>query len=83
MSGCNCVGVVRVKAKKIRFGPGDTIGGTAPLIMLRDIEGYEPKRRRAKWGRAFAWLFLAAMVVATGWVIAEAIQRGVLLSILG
>lgn len=72
-----------VKAKKIRFGPGDTIGGTAPLIMLRDIEGYEPKRRRGKWGRVFAWLFLAAMVVATGWVITDGIRRGVLLSILG
>lgn len=72
-----------MKAKRIRFGPGDTLGGTAPLIMLRNIEGYEPKRRRAKRGRTLAWLFLAASVVATGWVIVDGIRRGVLLSILG
>ncbi len=72
-----------VKTKRIRFGPGDTLGGTAPLIMLRDIDGYQPRRRRSRLSRSVVWVFVAVMLVGTGWVIADGIRRGLLLSILG
>lgn len=72
-----------MKAKRIRFGPGDTLGGTAPLIMLRDIDGYQPRRRRARWGRNLVWLVFAAALLASGWAIADMIRRGLLVTILG
>jgi len=72
-----------VKAKRIRFGPGDTLGGTAPLIMLRDIDGYQPRRRRARWSRNLVWLVFAASLVASGWAVADMIRRGLLVTILG
>jgi len=72
-----------VRAKRIQFGPGDTIGGTAPLIMMRDIDGYQPRRRRHRRGRGFAWAVLAVSVLLTAWVIVDGIQRGVLFTILG
>lgn len=72
-----------VKAKRIRFGPGDTLGGTAPLIMLRDIDGYQPRRRRARWGRHVVWFVLAAAVLASGWVAVDMMRRGLLMSLLG
>ena len=33
---------------KIRFEPGDTLGGTAPIILLRQIEGNKVGRRRRR-----------------------------------
>lgn len=72
-----------MKTKRIRFGPGDTLGGTAPLIMLRDIDGYQPRRRRTRLGRNIAWLVFGASLLASGWVIADMMRRGLLVTILG
>jgi hypothetical protein len=65
-----------VRAKKIRFGPEDTLGGTAPLTMLRDIDGYQPRRRRARRGRGIGLLFVVALLSLAVLVIVDGIQRG-------
>ena len=67
-----------VRSKKIRFGPGDTIGGTAPLIMMRDIDGYQPRKRRTRRSRAIGLLFLLAVLSLTALLIVDGVQRGTL-----
>ena len=71
-----------MRSKKIRFGPGDTLGGTAPLIMMRDIDGYQPRRRRARRGRGIGLLFLIAVLSLTALLIVDAVQRGTITSLL-
>ncbi len=71
-----------MRSKKIRFGPGDTLGGTAPLIMLRDIHAYQPRRRRARRGRGIGLLFLVAVFSLGALLIVDSIQRGTLTSLL-
>ncbi len=71
-----------MRSKKIQFGPGDTLGGTAPLIMLRDIDGYQPRRRRARRGRGIGLLFLVAVVSLGTLLIVDSIQSGTITSLL-
>ncbi len=71
-----------MRSKKIQFGPGDTLGGTAPLIMLRDIDGYPPRRRRARRGRGIGLLFLVAVVSLGTLLIVDSIQSGTITSLL-
>ncbi len=71
-----------MRSKKIQFGPGDTLGGTAPLIMLRDIDAYQPRRRRVRRGRGIGLLFLVAVFSLAVLLIVDSIQRGTLTSLL-
>ena len=71
-----------MRSKKIQFGPGDTLGGTAPLIMMRDIDGYQPRRRRARRGRGIGLLFLVAVVSLAVLLIVDGVQRGTFTSLL-
>ena len=71
-----------MRSKKIRFGPGDTLGGTAPLIMMRDIDGYQPRRRRARRGRGIGLLFLVAVVSLAVLLIVDGVQLGTFTSLL-
>jgi len=71
-----------VRSKKIRFGPGDTLGSTAPLIMLRDIDGYQPRRRRARRSRGIGLLFLLATASLLALLVVDGIQRGSISSLL-
>ena len=71
-----------MRSKKIRFGPGETLGGTAPLIMMRDIDGYQPRRRRARRGRGIGLLFLVAVVSLAVLLIVDGVQRGTFTSLL-
>ncbi len=70
------------KSRKIRFGPGDTLGGTAPLIMLGKIDAYEPRRRRARRGRGLGLVMLVAAAAIIGMVLFDAARRGDLLPFL-
>ena len=71
-----------MRSKRIQFGPGDTLGGTAPLIMMRDIDGYQPRRRRARRGRGIGLLFLVAVVSLAVLLIVDGVQRGTFTSLL-
>ena len=71
-----------MRSKKIRFGPGDTLGGTAPLIMMRDIDGYQPRRRRARRGRGIGLLFVLAVVSLAVLLIVDGVQRGTITALL-
>jgi hypothetical protein len=71
-----------VRTRKIQFGPEDTLGGTAPLIMLRDIEGFQPRRRRSRRGWGVGVLFLLALASLALLVILEELQRGALSALL-
>ncbi|UCH74563.1 MAG: hypothetical protein JSU82_01525 [Rhodospirillales bacterium] len=71
-----------MRSKKIQFGPGDTLGGTAPLIMMRDIDGYQPRRRRARRGRGIGLLFLVVVVSLAVLLIFDGVQRGTFTSLL-
>lgn len=72
-----------VRSKKIRFGPGDTLGGTAPLIMMRDIDGYQPRRRRGmRRVRGIGLLFLLAVLSLMALLIIDGVQRGTLTALL-
>ena len=71
-----------MRSKKIRFGPGDTLGGTAPLIMMRDIDGYQPRKRRSRRLRGIGLLFLLAVVSLMALLIVDGLQRGTLTSLL-
>ena len=71
-----------MRTKKIRFGPEDTIGGTAPLMMLRDIDGYQPRRRRSRRGRGIGLLFVLAVLSLAVLLIVDGIQRGTLTALL-
>ncbi len=71
-----------MRSKKIRFGPGDTLGGTAPLIMMRDIDGYQPRKKRLRRGRGIGLLFLVAVVSLTALLIVDGVQRGTITALL-
>ncbi len=71
-----------MRSKKIRFGPGDTIGGTAPLIMMRDIDGYQPRKRRGRRGRGIGLLFVLAVLSLTALLIVDGVQRGTFTALL-
>ncbi len=70
------------RSKKIRFGPGDTLGRTAPLLMLGSIEACVPLRRRSRFGRGFAWVLLLIAAVAATLFVVDAANQGALLSLL-
>ena len=69
-----------MKSKKIQFGPGDTLGSTAPLIMMGSIDGYQPRRRRHRAG-AGTMLFWALLVMTLGlavWLVLDGFRRGII-----
>ena len=70
-----------MKSKRIRFGPGDTLGGTAPLIMMGRIDAYE-RRRRVRRGRTLGWVMLFAAAAILAMVLVDAVLRGVQLPFL-
>lgn len=69
-----------MKSKKIQFGPGDTLGSTAPLIMLGSIDGYQPRRRRARngLGTGLLWLMLLTTLGLVAWLVLDGFRRGVI-----
>jgi len=69
-----------VKFKKIQFGPGDTLGSTAPLIMMGSIDGYQPRRRRSRGGlgSVLFWALLLATVGVALWLILDGFNRGII-----
>jgi hypothetical protein len=69
-----------VKSKKIQFGPGDTLGNTARLILLGSIDACEPrrKRHRAGLGTGLFWLLLLTTLGVAAWLILDGFQRGVI-----
>ena len=71
-----------MRSKKIRFGPGDTIGGTAPLIMMRDIDGYQPRKRRGRRVRGIGLLFVLAVLSLAALLIVDGVQRGTFTALL-
>jgi len=71
-----------VRSKRIQFGPEDTLGGTAPLIMLRDIDGYQPRRRRARRARGIGMLFLLAVLSVVALLIVDGVERGTFTALL-
>ena len=50
--------------------------------MMRDIDGYQPRRRRARRGRGIGLLFLIAVLSLTALLIVDAVQRGTITSLL-
>jgi hypothetical protein len=70
----------QVKSKKIQFGPGDTLGSTAPLIMMGSIDGYQPRRRRhrAGAGTLLFWALLLATLGLVAWLILDGYRRGII-----
>lgn len=69
-----------LKSKKIQFGPGDTLGSTAPLIMMGSIDGYQPRRKRSRLGPGtvlFWGLLLSTLGVAV-WLILGGFRHDVI-----
>lgn len=71
-----------MRSKRIQFGPGDTLGGTAPLIMMRDIDGYQPRRRRVRRIRGIGLLFLLAALSLVALLVVDGVQRGTFTALL-
>jgi hypothetical protein len=69
-----------VKTKNIQFGPGDTMGSTARLILLGSIDACEPrrKRHRAGLGTGLFWLMLLTTLGVGAWLIIDGLQRGLI-----
>lgn len=69
-----------MKSKKIQFGPGDTLGSTAPLIMMGSIDGYQPRRRRhrAGTGTILFWALLLMTVGLVVWLVFDGFRRGII-----
>ncbi len=70
------------KTKRIRFGPGNTLGSTAPLLMLGSIEACTPRRRRSRFSRGFGWFLLLIAALAATLFVIDAANQGALLSLL-
>lgn len=69
-----------MKTKKIQFGHGDTMGGTARLILLGSIDACEPRRKRHRGGLATGlfWLLLLTTLGVAAWLVVDGVQRGVI-----
>ena len=69
-----------MKSKKLQFGPGDTMGNTARLIMLGSIDACQPRRKRPRAGLAAGlfWLMLLTTLGVAAWLILDGFQRGVI-----
>ncbi len=76
------IGDTMARSKKIRFGPGDTLGSTAPLLMLGSIEACTPIRRRSRFGRGLGWALLLIAALAATLFVVDAANQGALLSLL-
>ncbi len=70
------------RTKRIRFGPGDTLGSTAPLLMLGSIEACTPRRRRSRFGRNLGLVLLLLVALAATLFVFDAANQGTLLSFL-
>ena len=46
--------------------------------MMRDIDGYQPRKRRTRRSRAIGLLFLLAVLSLTALLIVDGVQRGTL-----
>ena len=69
-----------MKSRKIQFGPGDTPGGTARLILLGSIDACQPRRKRHRGGltTGLFWLLLLTTLGMAAWLVLDGFQRGII-----